>query len=97
MVDKSTGRMEAVPLRSMDKATCVDALEGKWVARFGVSSTLTLDQGRQFTSTVWASMCRLLGMQHVNTTTYHPQSNSMVERTQRHPKYALRARLAGAR
>jgi hypothetical protein len=57
MVDRSTRWLEAVPLRSMDTTTCLDALLGTWVARFGVPSTLTSDQGRQFTSAVWASMC----------------------------------------
>ena len=63
---------------------------GGWVARFGVLSTLTSDQGRQFTSAVWASMCWLLGMRHVTTTAYHPQSNGMVERTRSQLKDALR-------
>jgi len=96
MVDRSTRWLEAVPLCSMDTATSVDALVGTWVAHFGVPSTLTSDQGRQFTSAVWASMCRLLGEQHITTTAYHPQSNGMVERTHRQLKDALRARLAGA-
>ena len=85
----------------MDTSTCVDALVGMRVARFGVPSTLTSDKGRQFSSALWASMCRLLGVQHITTSAYHSQSNCvcMVERTHRQLKgalYCICTRLAGA-
>jgi transposase InsO family protein len=41
-------------------------------------------------------MCKRLGIEHVMTTAYHPQSNGLVERTHRQIKDALRARLAGS-
>jgi len=40
-------------------------------------------------------MCQKMGIQHVLTTAYHPQSNGMVERVHRQLKDALRARGAG--
>ena len=52
------------------------------------------DRVAQFTSAVWAIMCQRLGIKHVTTTAYHPQSNGMIERFNRQLKDSLRARLA---
>ena len=59
-------------------------------------SIITSDQGCQFTSALWAGLTMLLGIKHVQTTAYHPQSNGMVERAHGQLKTALRARLAGS-
>jgi transposase InsO family protein len=60
-----------------------------------VPGTVTTDRGAQFTSALWSSTCMSLGIKHVLTTAYHPQSNGMVERVHRQLKDALRARGAG--
>jgi hypothetical protein len=41
------------------------------------------------------ALCRLLNVQHIPTTAYHPQSNGLVERFHHRLKDALRARAAG--
>jgi hypothetical protein len=60
-----------------------------------VPVVITSDRGSQFTSALWDSLCNILGIRHVQTTAYHPQSNGLVERFHRRLKGALRARLAG--
>jgi transposase InsO family protein len=96
MVDRTTRRLEAIPLRDIEAATCAHAFTAAWVARFGMPSLLTSDQGRQFISSLWTRLCKQLGVQRQLNTTYHPQTNRMVERVHRQLKDALRARLAGA-
>jgi hypothetical protein len=95
IVDRTTRWPEAVPMSSTTAADCAAALFAGWIQRFGVPDTITSDRGAQFTSALWAALCRLLDIRHLSTTAYHPQSNGMVERFHRRLKDALRARAAG--
>jgi transposase InsO family protein len=90
MVDRTTRWLEAAPLRTMEVAVCADTFIAVWVTRFGVPATVTTDRGRQFSLAVWSTLCQRLNIQHIETTTYHPQSNGMVELTHRQLKDALR-------
>ena len=47
-------------------------------------------------SAVWSEVCSVLGISHIQTTSYHPQSKGMIERFHRSLKSSLRARLAGS-
>jgi hypothetical protein len=96
VVDRTTRWPEAVPLSSVAAADCAAALLQGWIQRFGVPSTITSDRGPQFTSQLWAALCKLLSITHVQTTAYHPQANGLVERLHRRLKDALRARSAAA-
>jgi hypothetical protein len=79
-IDRSTRWLEAVPLKTMDAASCADALVVAWISRFGVPTAITSDRGAQFFSELWAVLCHHLGIQHTTTMAYPPQSNGMVER-----------------
>jgi transposase InsO family protein len=95
IIDRLSRWFEAVPLRNMEASMCTDAFIANWAARFGVPATVTMDRGAQFTSSLWTAACTRLGIKHVLTTAYHPQSNGMVERVHRQLTDALRARGAG--
>ena len=96
IIDRSTRWVEAVPMASTTAAACADAVVRHWIARFGVPEVIVSDRGPQFTSAIWAELCRLLGVRHRLTTAYHPQSNGLVERFHRQLKDALRSRECGA-
>ena len=83
MIDRSTRWPEAVPLSSISTEACVRAFISSWISRFGVPATLTSDRGAQFTSSVLAGVCRILGISTSQTTSFHPQSNGMIERFHR--------------
>jgi hypothetical protein len=87
IIDRSTRWMEAVPLRNMDAmaSTCTDTLIANWEAHFGMPATVTMDKSAQFTSALWSAACTSLGIKHVLTTAYYPQSNRMVEHVHRCP------------
>ena len=46
-------------------------------------------------SSVWSALCKFLGIVHTPTTSFHPQSNGIVEKFHCQLKFSLRARLAG--
>ena len=92
LVDRSTRWPEAIPLADTSARSVFSAFIRHWISRFGVPSTITTDRGAQFTSTVWSDLCKELGINHILTTAFHPQSNGMVERMHRRLKDALRAK-----
>jgi hypothetical protein len=96
VIDRTTRWPEAIPLTGISAAECAAALFSGWIQRFGVPAYITSDRGTQFTSSLWAALCELLSITHIQTTAYHPQSNGLVERFHRRLKDSLRARLAGS-
>ena len=53
------------------------------VLRQGVPERLHSDQGRQFESAIFQSLCRRLGIEKTRTSPYRPESDGMVERFNR--------------
>jgi hypothetical protein len=41
IIDRSSRRVEAVSLKTMDAASCTNALVSAWISRFGVPATIT--------------------------------------------------------
>jgi len=96
MIDRTTRWPEVAPLSSISAESCVRAFISTWISRFGVPAVITSDRGSQFTSSVWSGVCAALGIATSNTTSFHPQSNGIIERFHRSLKSSLRARLAGS-
>ena len=55
-----------------------------------------MTSGAQFTSSLWAALCSILGIQHVQTTAYHSEGNGLVEWFHHCLKDALHAHCAGS-
>ena len=79
LVDKATRYPDAVPLRHIDSRTVSQALLGMF-SHVGFPTTLTSDNGTQFTSEMFEEFLKGLGTQHHLTPPYHAQSNGLVER-----------------
>ena len=92
MVDRSTRWCEATPIPDQSATACTTAFVSQWIARFGVPTDVTTDQGAAFTSALWTGLAKDLGYQVHHTTSYHPQSNGLVERFHRDLKAAIRCR-----
>ena len=87
--DYATRYPEAVPLRTID-AECVAAEIVKIFARVGIPKEILTDQGSNFTSKFLAEVYKLLRIDALRTSPYHPQTDGLVERFNQTLKAMLR-------
>ena len=90
-VDRFTRWPEAIPMVDIRAETVADAFFSGWIASYDTPATITTDRGAQFESKLWDSLCNQFGIIRNRTTSYHPQSNGMVERFHRQLKAAIMA------
>ncbi|GFV05471.1 transposon Tf2-11 polyprotein [Trichonephila clavipes] len=90
MIDHFSKWPEAQPLKDITAETVAEAFFSSWVSRFGTPAILTTDRGRQFESTLFKALSKLLGVQKCRTTGYHPQANGMIEELHHPLKSAIK-------
>ena len=74
---------EAIALPNQVAKTVSRAFVEYWIVRFGCPINLHSDQGSNFISKLFRSLCSKLGVQKTSETSYHTQGNAMIERTNR--------------
>ena len=82
------------PLPDQKTEHIVKILVEEIVPFFGVPEALLSDRGTNLLSNLMLDVCKLLGIQKLNTTAYHPQCDGMVERFNRTLKSMLRKHAA---
>ncbi|GFW25124.1 hypothetical protein TNCV_3156271 [Trichonephila clavipes] len=90
MIDRFSKWPEAQPLKDITAETVAEAFFSSWVSRFGTPAILTTDRGRQFESSLFKALSKLLGVQKCRTTGYHPQTNGMIEELHRPLKSGIK-------
>ncbi|GFV05315.1 transposon Tf2-9 polyprotein [Trichonephila clavipes] len=90
MIDRFSKWPEAQPLKDITAETVAEAFFSSWVSRFGTPAIFTTDRGRQFESSLFKVLSKLLGVQKCRTTGYHPQANGMIEELHRPLKSAIK-------
>ena len=89
IMDYATRYPEAIPLRAATgKAVAWEVFQ--LFSRVGIANEILTDQGSCFMSTVMKEMCKLLKIQRIQTSLYHPQTDGLMERFNQTLKQMLR-------
>ena len=80
VTDHFTRFTRAFVIKNERARTVADTLWKGFFSVFGVPGRLISDQGRNFESTLIAELCKILDVEKVRTSPYHPQGNGQVER-----------------
>ena len=83
ITDRFTKLTQVVALRTINAYHVAVAFCEAWIFKYGPPKTLLSDNGKQFTSKFFQSVCRLLGLSNIFTSAYHPQTNGQTERYNR--------------
>jgi transposase InsO family protein len=83
MVDRVSKLTRTVPLRTIIATEVAKIFVHEWYCVYGAPVIILTDNGTQFVSKFFQTVCRLLGVKQVFTTAYHPQTNGKCERFNR--------------
>ena len=79
--DHSTRHVLAYMTPDQTAKTVTKSLYGGSISIFGALARLLSDRGTSFTSNIIEELCKILGVQQLQTMPYHPQTNGLVERS----------------
>jgi len=79
ITDAFTKYVELVALPNKEAATVAAAIFEKWFCRHGVPLDVITDQGKEFCAELTEDLFKLMKVDHLKTTAYHPQCNSQAE------------------
>ena len=80
VIDSATRYLWLMPLRYKTADAVAAALFDDVITRVSVPSAILTDQGGEFTGEVMQCLCRRLGVDHLRTSAYHPQTDAKCER-----------------
>jgi hypothetical protein len=83
MQDDLTKYSLGVPIPNHQANTVAEAFVVHFVCIHGIPDTILTDQGTDFLSKTFTEMCKLLKINKINTSPFHPQTNGSLERSHR--------------
>ena len=82
-VDMFTSWVEASPMKSLTAEETAQVFFRLIISRHGCPRKVLTDQGRQFTSSLFQTLCNQYRIQKLESTAYHHQTNGKAERFNR--------------
>ena len=79
VIDMLTGFTMAVPIRNKNAETICEAYRDNIYCVFGESSRILTDNGSEFKNKEMQEVCATLGLKHIFSPVYKPQSNGRLE------------------
>ena len=80
MIDHFTKYAEAAPCMTASAEETCDQLRNVWIARHGCPITFQSDDGKAFVGDLTKELRKRSQVAHAHSTTYQPQTDSLVER-----------------
>ena len=80
VIDRFTKFPECFATKSTDAVETANILYSQIICRYGFPRKLILDRAQGFMSKLIAELCKIFQITKVNTSSYHPQTNSSAER-----------------
>ena len=81
--DSLTKFSKAIPIPNQEANTISKQFVTKIVLEHGIPEKILTDQGTNFLSEIFKNTCKLLKINKIQTTAYHPESNGALERSHR--------------
>ena len=79
VIDMLTGFTMAVPIKNKNAETICDAYRDHIYCTFGGSSRILMDNGSEFKNQEMRQVCETLGVKHIFSPVYTPESNGHLE------------------
>jgi len=92
IIDRFSRFINVVPLVNIEAKTVADALIDNWFKLFGCPKEIITDRGSQFTSELFKQIMNIFGVKLNHSTSFHPQTNGLIERSHRYLKSSIKAR-----
>ena len=79
-MDYLTRWPEAIPVPTIDAATVARVFVDEIISRHGAPIEILSDRGSNFLSSLFREICRIFKIHKLSTSSYHPQTDGLVER-----------------
>ena len=95
VIDMLKGFTIAVPIKNKNAETICDAYRNHLYCTFGGSSRILMDNGSEFKNQEMKEVCETLGVKHIFSPVYTPQSNGCLEGWHRFFKACIAKHICG--